>query len=170
MQATLKLTNPLWKTPERRRILDLAVQQSGAELESEVKKVILNSTPRGKLYRRGAIRRQIAGRDLKFFRSNKRVFRRKFTGLFRETTVVGYNFHRASAKGQSPAVESGGLVNSIQSQRAKPLHNIVKVGKVYGVILDDKQRLDRPFFTVTVKNFREKFKANIQEAINEIAS
>lgn len=167
MKSILKLNNPLWQTPERRAILDKAVQQSGAELEAAIKQKVLDSTPAGKTYRRAAIRRKIARRDLKFFRSNKRVFKRKFTTLFNETTAVGYNFHRASAKGQPPAVDHGGLINSIRTKRLGQLSVKVATSKAYAAILDDPKRLNRPFFASTVEEFKPKFKQNLQEAIAE---
>lgn len=136
MKAILRLDNPIWKTAERQAILDKAVQASGAELEAEIKQVILSSIPGGKTYRRGAIRRRIAKRDLEFFRSNRKIFKRKFTSLYRETTVVGYSFHRASAPGQAPAVDSGGLLNSIRAKKRGMMRVRVSVGKKYGAVLD----------------------------------
>lgn len=168
MKSILKLNNPLWRTPERRAILDRAVQQSGAELEAAIKQKVLNSTPAGKTYRRAAIRRKIAKRDLKFFRSNKRVFKRKFTTLTNEKTTVGYQFHRASRKGQAPAVDTGNLINSIRSKRIGQLSNRVATSKAYAAILDDPKKLNRPFFKSTADEFKPKFKQNIQEAIGEI--
>lgn len=53
MKAKLTLNNPLWQTAKRQAILDKAVQKSGAELESEIKRTILQANPAGRLYRRG---------------------------------------------------------------------------------------------------------------------
>ncbi len=165
MKAQLTLNNPLWRTAARRLILDRAVQQSGAELESLIKQKVLSGTKSGKLYRRGAIKKQIANRDLKFFRSDRRIFRRTFTTLFAEKTTVGYKIHRASKKGESPAVDSGGLVNSIRAVKIGYLSVRVATSKRYAVRLDSKRGLDRPFFAVTAVEFKPKFKQNILEAI-----
>ncbi|HEX8638215.1 MAG TPA: hypothetical protein VF692_09145, partial [Pyrinomonadaceae bacterium] len=66
MKSSLKLNNPLWQTAKRRAILDKVVQQSGAQLENLIKQKILTGPKSGKLYRRGAIKRKIAKRDLSF--------------------------------------------------------------------------------------------------------
>lgn len=167
MKATLKLSNPIWRTETRRAILDRAVQQSGAELESEIKQTILSSVPGGKTYRRGAIRRRIAKRDLEFFRSNRAIFKRKFTSLTRETTTVGYKFHRASLKGQPPAVDSGNLINSIRAKRRGVMKVSVTTSKKYAARLDNKNKLNRPFFSSTAEKFKAKFKQNIADAMKE---
>lgn len=167
MKAKLHLTSPLWKTPERRAILDKAVQQSGAELESAIKQKILDSVPSGKLYRRGGIKRQIAKRDLGFFRSRRRVFKRSFTGLYAEKTTVGYQFHRASKRGQPPANDTGNLLNSIRASKIGFLSVRVATAVRYAVRLDSTQGLDRPFFARASEEFKPKFKQNIREAIAE---
>jgi len=160
MKARLKLTNPLWKTPERRRILDTAVQESAAELESEIKQRILNSTPRGRIYRRGAVTKAatkpLRALGLHSVRGNqKRV-------------VAGARFHRASAKGQPPAVDSGSLLSSIRARRGKSeMSAIVATGKNYAPILDNLNKLDRPFFKSVAEKFKPKFKANISETIKK---
>ena len=165
MQAKLTLNNPLWQTAARKAILDKAVQQSGAELESRIKQKILYSVPRGKLYRRGGIKKVIAKKDLAFYRSDRRIFKRTFTGLYAEKTTVGYNFHRASARGQAPATDSGGLLNSIRAQKIGFLSVRVATAKRYAIRLDAEDGLNRPFFAVTVEEFKPKFKQNINEAI-----
>ena len=167
MKAKLTLNNRLWQTTERRAILDKAVQQSGAELESLIKQRILTGPKSGKTYRRGAIKKKVAKRDLVFYRSNRKVFKRTFTGLYAEKTTVGYQFHRASKKGESPATDTGGLVSSIRSKRIAELKARISTSKKYAPILDNKEKLNRPFFSDTAENFKEKFKENIRKIINE---
>lgn len=79
-------------------------------------------------------------------------------------------FHRASAKGQPPAVDSGSLINSVKSQSTSPLKASVSTNKSYAKTLDNKEKLNRPFFSETANKFKAKFKANIQKAIQEIIS
>lgn len=142
MKSVLKLNNPLWKTPERRAILDKAVQPSGAELESLIKQKVLNSKPAGKTYRRGKIKR---GR-----------------------VVTGSRFHRASAKGQPFANLTGATLNATRSKRIGLMRNTVSNQTKQAKILDDKNKLNRPFFQSTAEEFKPKFKQNLQEAIAEI--
>ena len=167
MKAKLTLNNRLWQTTERRAILDKAVQQSGAELESLIKQRILTGPKSGKTYRRGAIKKKVAKRDLVFYRSNRKVFKRTFTGLYAEKTTVGYQFHRASKKGESPASDTGGLANSIRAKKIGFLSVRVATSKRYALRLDSRQGLDRPFFASTAEEFKPKFKQNIADAIKE---
>lgn len=146
-------------------MLDAAVQQSGAELESLIKQKILTGSKTGKTYRRGAVRKKIATRDLSFYRSNRKVFKRKFTSLVRETTVVGYNFHRASARGEAPANDTGGLANATRSKKTGEMRNKVSNSKKYASRLDAKEGLNRPFFESTAEEYKPKFLENLEEAI-----
>ncbi|MCD9186713.1 MAG: hypothetical protein LUM44_09780 [Pyrinomonadaceae bacterium] len=160
MKAKLKLDNPLWKTPERRKILDKAVQESAAELEAEIKQKILTGTKTGKLYRKGSIKRR--GR------------------------IVGSKIHRASAPGEAPANDTGGLANSIRAKKVEQMHSKVATSKNYAEPLDKGATINgrnkrtkivgpmrnrslkpRPFFSSTADEFKPKFLNNLQEAIKE---
>lgn len=169
MKSSLKLNNPLWQTVKRRQILDKVVQQSGAELESLVKQKILTGPKSGKLYRRGAIKKKIAKRDLSFYRSDRRIFKRTFTSLYDEKTTVGYNVHRSSAAGQSPANDSGRLANSIRAKKIGFMSVRVATSVRYAAALDNgssKRKIAaRPFFRVTAEEFKPQFKGNLREAI-----
>ena len=159
MKSILKLNNPLWQTQARRAMLDKAVQQSGAELESRIKQKILTGPKSGKTYRRGAITRAASKKNLglglrKVKNNSKRV-------------VAGSNFHRASARGESPANDLGGLVNATRSKKTGEMRNTVANSKKYAPILDDPNGLDRPFFRSTADEFKPKFKQNIADAIKE---
>lgn len=176
MKARLILNNPLWKTPERRAILDKTVQESAAQLESLIKRKILDSQPSGRVYRRGPITagasQKNLGLGLRRARNNSKL------------VVIGSGFHRASAPGQPPASDSGGLLNSIRAKKLAVLAAKVEVGKNYGAALDKgavingrskrtriigplKNRIikARPFFASTVEAFKAKFRQNINDAI-----
>lgn len=155
MKAILTLNNPLWNTPERRKILDTAVQESAIELESEIKQTILDSTPRGRLYRRGAITKRA---------SKNNSFLRKVAGNSKRV-IAGSKFHRASAKGQPFATDTGGLLNSIRAKKTAELKAKVATNKNYAPRLDDKNKLDRPFFESTAEKFKAKFKQNLEDAL-----
>lgn len=115
--------------------------------------------PSGRTYRRGALTRRatIANLAAGFRRSR----------LNRNRVIVGANFHRASAKGQPPAVDTAGLLNSIRAKKTGQMRSTVATSKKYADILDDPKRLDRPFFRSTVKRFAPKFRANIEKVIKE---
>lgn len=137
-------------------MLDKAVQTSGAELEAGIKQKILTSQPAGRTYRRSPITRAATSRNLPAgLRRTKNKNR----------VIVGSNFHRASRRGQPPAVDTAGLINSIRARKTGPLKTTVSAGKHYGEILDDPNKLNRPFFRSTVKEYLPKFKENILEVI-----
>lgn len=138
MKSRLNLNNPLWRAPERRVILDKAVQESAAELESEIKQRVLKSAPRGRVYRKGSIK---GGR--------------------------GSRIHRASAKGQPFASDTGATLNATRARKTGDMKATVVNSKAHSKILDDPQKLDRQFFESTARTFKPKFKANILEAIKE---
>jgi hypothetical protein len=157
MKAKLTLTNPLWKAASRRRVLDKAVQESGAELEAEIKRTILESKPAGRTYRRGPITRKATAKNLPpGLRTQKGNS---------NNVIAGSNFHRASKKGQPPAVDTAGLINSIRAKKTGELKSTVATSKKYAEVLDDPKKLDRPFFKTTAEKFLPKFKENIKKAI-----
>lgn len=159
MKARLKLNNPMWKTPERRKLLDKVVQESAAELEGEIKKTILDSTPRGRTYRRGAITKA-ATKPLRALglRAVKNDPKR---------LVAGARFHRASAKGQPFASDTGNTLNSIRAKETGEMKAKVSSGSRIAEILDNPNKLDRPFFKTVAEKFKPKFKANISETIKK---
>jgi hypothetical protein len=165
MKANLTLDNPLWQTPARRAILDKTVQESAAELESRIKQKVLSSTPAGKTYRRAPIFKHGAVADRKL---NRARFNRKFFSLFDEKFAASYKFHRASKRGQPPAVDSGGLLNSIRAKKTGIIKATVESSKNYAGRLDDKNKLDRPFFKSTAEEFKTKFQQNLAEAIRGV--
>ncbi len=159
MKAKLVLNNPLWQTAARRKILDKAVQDSGIELEGEIKKTILDSKPAGRLYRRGSITKNASKKNLALGLRRKKGTKTR--------VIAGANFHRASAKGQPFANDSGQTINAIRAKRTGELKSKVAVGVKHGAILDDPNKLDRPFFRSTAEKFKPKFKENIADAIKE---
>jgi hypothetical protein len=153
----LTLNNPMWNTPARRKILDKAVQESGAELEGEIKTTITDSVPAGRLYRKGSITKTATKPLLALgLRTRKGNAKR---------VIVGSRIHRASKKGQPPAVDTGGLINAIRASKTGEMKSTVTAGKAYAETLDDPKKLDRPFFKSTAEKFRPKFKENIENAI-----
>ncbi|HEX8248973.1 MAG TPA: hypothetical protein VF599_12420 [Pyrinomonadaceae bacterium] len=169
MKSNLILNSPLWKTPERRALLDKTVQQSALELESEIKQAILKGPKTGRTYRRGRILKKAAAKNRGFYRGEKTSsrFKRVFKSLTDERFVVGFGFHRASKKGESPAPDTGALVNATRAQKTGEGRATVANGKGYGELLDNPEKLDRPFFKSTVEKFKEKFKQNLSDTIKE---
>ena len=156
MKIKLTFKSPLLDDDLRQR-LSRVVRSSALELESDIKTFIQSSKPAGRLYRRGAITRAASKNTkalgLKHFKNSKG----------KERAVVAYKFHRASAKGQPPAIDTGGLIGSIASRDLALLRSRVSVGKKYGEPLERK--LQRYFFRVRVIKFKPKFKERISAEI-----
>lgn len=149
MKAVLSLTNPMWNSPQRKQLLDRVVQKSAAELEGEIKQKILNSSPRGKLYRRGSkFHRASApgqppasdtGSLLNSIRASK-------IELLKARVSVGVKYGEPLDKG------------------AVAINNRNSPTKIVGP-LRNRTIAPRPFFAVTAQKFKEKFKQNIKDAI-----
>lgn len=157
MEATLILRSPLLTgkgIPIER--LDLAVQTSGAELERDIKENIQQSTPAGRTYRRGAIIRKPSRRTAGLGLQNASRGR----GI-----IVGFKFHRASARGQAPAIDTGRLINSIAARRIGIMRARVGVSVSYALPLDDPEGLYRPFFSSRVRLYRSRYFVNIRKAL-----
>ncbi len=71
----------------------------------------------------------------------------------------GKKWHRASAKGEAPATDSGTLVNSIRGRMDSPLEGSVTVGAAYGARLENG--LDRPFLSPALEAVKPAFEAAI---------
>lgn len=149
----------MWKTPERRKLLDRAGQESAAELEGEIKQTILNSTPRGRIYRRGSITKA-ASKPL-------RALGLRAVNGNPKRLIAGARFHRASAKGQPFASSTGNTLNSIRAKSTGEMKAKVSSGSRIAEILDNPNKLDRPFFKSVAEKFKPKFKANISETIKK---
>lgn len=127
--------------------------RAALEFETDVKTNIQRSIPGGRTYRTTAI---------------VRATTKKRSGLGLRNRgnrqIVGYNFHRASKRGQPPAILSGRLINSIRTKRLGPISARVFVGVLYGLYLDDPNILDRPFFHSRARLFAPRFVELVNEA------
>lgn len=137
--------------------VSVAVGQAAAELEGRMKTRILQSKPSGRTYRLNAIVRKTGKRSIRNVKGLRRVNDGK-------SVIAGYNFHRASRRGQPPAVLSGRLINSIRGRRIGDFTGRVGVGVVYAPRLDNPNGLDRPFFMSTARDYRPRFLQLIRAA------
>lgn len=161
-KATLTLRAKIFDSGVRKKTLQQVIIKSGEELAGEQKELMTNSQPSGKTYRRGRITQALSKR-------NKNLGLRTFeTKKGNKRAIVGFKFHRASRKGEPPAIDKGILRNSIKFKLVSDLKGQVSVGAKYGDVLDDPTKLNRPFFRKTVKNFQPKFQKNLDEVIQEL--
>lgn len=98
-------------------------------VEAEAKRRIQQGPKSGRTYRRRAITKSANGaaaRELGLRPSRTKPGR----------AVAGYNFHRASAPGESPATDIGNLVNSIGTSQPQLGVAEVTVNAEYGGFLE----------------------------------
>lgn len=99
----------------------------------EARRIIDESSPSGRVYRRKAI-------------TTRRTKAKERIGLRRRgktRLISGYGFHRASAKGQPPAKDTGKLYRNIKVLRKNATEYRVVFGAPYAGYLEFN--LDRPF-------------------------
>jgi hypothetical protein len=168
-----QLTSPIFNNTERRAILSKVVRRSAIDLVGKIKLTIRESEPQGRTYRRGRISKTES-------KATKALGLKTFTTKSGKTrAITGYYFHRASAPGQPPAVDTGGLIGSIAEKPLAELRSLVSVGKLYGDPLDRGTTragksgkagpffvlAPRPFFKVTVDAYRPVFKQAVADAL-----
>lgn len=114
---------------------DIAVleERFANQIPIEARRIIDESTPRGRIYRRGAItgRRTAEGMRMGLKPRGK------------SRMITGSRFHRASAPGQPPAVDTGRLRRDITVVRTGRGRYRVRFGASYAGFLEFS--LNRPF-------------------------
>jgi hypothetical protein len=63
--------------------------------------------------------------------------------------------------------DTGNTLNSIRAKRTGEMKAKVSSGSKIAEILDNPNKLDRPFFKSVAEKFKPKFKANISETIKK---
>ena len=111
--------------------------QIAASVEGEAKRLIQQSTPTGRTYRRGAINKRAS---LGLLKAGFELSKRRQGQI-----VAGYRFHRASARGQPPANDTSNLVNSLKARRTGEMSAEVDINAGYAWFLENPEGLDRPF-------------------------
>lgn len=152
---TLKLNNPIWNTPQRRAVISKAVFEAGTDFAADVRERMKKSIPKGRIYRRGRIERVASSKNaVKGLRMTKGGQR-----------IVGAKIHRASAKGQPPALDTKQLYNSINVRRVSEFRVRVKVDAEHARYLEPPAKLHRPFFRSTLEKNRRKYRGKIARAV-----
>lgn len=81
--------------------------------------------------------------------------------------VIGARIHRASAPGESPAIDTGALVNSIQSRQLAPMRWAVAAGTEYAAYLEygTSRMAPRPYMRPALEAARQPFIEATREAV-----
>lgn len=142
-----------------RKGMSSALMVIALDIEGDMKRRIMDGPKTGRTYRRGAT--SVAGGS----RNTK-----KFSGMGLNRTgkgriITGYRFHRASAEGEAPANDLGGLANSIQASRKSEKETQVNIGKGYGQILEEKR--NRPFAKPAVENVIDRIPDIVMDEVNK---
>lgn len=132
--STLTLSTNLTPAQIKQRI-SLAVDKSLKECREQVKDFIRKSKPAGRIYRRGLV----------------------------SSLSGGGAVHRASRRGQAPAIDSGKLISSIRAQKTGDVKGEVSVNVPYAEKLENT--MNRPFMKPAAKKYLPKFERNIRTAL-----
>jgi len=151
VHATLTLRKAIWHEEAQLSKLNQALNEAAVILENEIKAYIDESDPAGHIYRLSTITGRFSARGV----GNRR---RGTKGR----SVIGATFYRASAPGQPPAKRTGKLYSSIRVRRVGNTSIRAIVDVHYAKILDNINKLNRPFFKVVVNNF---FKFRFRELV-----
>lgn len=108
-------------------------------IEGEAKRLIQQSTPHGRVYRRGPITRPASQRLL--------AIGLKLSKTKPGQIIAGSKFHRASAPGEPPASDTANLVNSIRAKRTGAMSAELDINAGYAGLLEagTARMAPRPF-------------------------
>lgn len=138
--------------PDLREYADAVVSQFIKEvtfgIEREAKEAILAPGRTGRTYRRAKITRAASGR------LKAAGFRTYTTKNDKERAIVGYEFHRASARGEAPASDSGTLVNRIRGKMTGNFSGEIEFGTAYAALLEAE--MDRPYINLSIERALDK--------------
>ena len=158
--TTLVLRRAIWNADVRRSILNKSLTEAARTLEQKLRDNIDQSTPAGRLYSRGHItaRRTASNKNLRAKRGTK------------TRVIVAPRVFRASAEGQPPARRTSRLYNSLKVSRVpSKLEILARVTAPGASILDNPEKLNRPFFRSVVSPFRrEEFNPLIRSSIKSL--
>lgn len=153
MKVEIEIKADLPKLAEdvEREIGDLAWQIASG-VEGEAKRLIQQSVPSGRTYRRGEINKPAS---IPLLRLGLRFSQRRSGQV-----VAGFRFHRASAAGQPPATDTANLVNSIRARRTGKMSAEVAVNAGYAGFLEPpfegesglEGLLNRPFLAPAIEH------------------
>jgi hypothetical protein len=130
--------------------IEAMTEKFAEQIPIEARRIIDESPPRGRLYRRGAItgRRTQAG------------LRMGLKPRGKTRMITGTRIHRASAPGQPPAVDSGRLRREIKVRRSgRGKFQVIFAAPYAGIV---EYKLNRPFaFPAIVAAAHKVFGANV---------
>ncbi len=163
LTKTVQLDSPLLHNPEALRpALAKVVAETAFEIERDVKEQ-MRAPKGGRTYRRAPIVRRVSSvtRGL--------GLRERTTAAGRRQAIVGSKFHRASAPGQAPAVDTGVLVNSVRAV-SKGLRATIGSSVAYAALLEEGTRrvAARPAFGPALERARPNFERAVDEAIRRL--
>jgi hypothetical protein len=125
--------------------------QIASGVESEAKRLMQHSIPTGRTYRRAEINKAAS---ITLLRLGLQLSKRR-----QGQVVAGYRFHRASAPGEPPAVDTANLVNSMRAKRTGPMSAELMVNAAYAGFLEPpfegetgvEGLLNRPFLAPAIE-------------------
>jgi hypothetical protein len=128
-------------------------------VQTRARMAILSGNKTGRTYRRGKVTRK---RTAAYAGSGLRGYKTK-SGT--PMVIVGATFHRASARGEAPASDTGYLANNIGAMMVGQYTGITYVSAGYAAILEGP--MDRPFLGPAVEAVRKPFLDGMRRIVME---
>lgn len=155
---SVHLSAPILQPGVLRAALVEVVKETTFDIEREVKRR-MQEPKSGRTYARGAITKRAS----KVTRGLG--LRERTTAKGNKRAIAGYNFHRASAPGEAPAVDTSVLINSV---RGKPdgLRGEVSSGAAQAAQLE--YQMNRPAFEPALDTAIPSFIARVDETVREM--
>lgn len=155
------------RLPQIRAALPAAVgavvQATCARILSATK-LSMTGAKHGRAYRKGRIGKRMTNA---YRAAGLKAYR---TAGGREMAIVGYKFHRASAPGEAPAIDTGYLANSYQMQMTTPMTGIVYTNAEYAAALEfgGARLAARPALGPAAEAERTHYHAAVERALRQI--
>ncbi len=128
-----------------------AVAAAGLLVQNEIKDS-MRKAKHGKTYRKGPIKRKRGGKN----------------------TIVGAKFHRASAPGEAPAVDTGRLIGSVNSRQLDGgfsttvgVHDVTNVKYAKALEYGTSKIAPRPFLIPALQNKKPEIMERFKQAMDE---
>jgi hypothetical protein len=162
LKAKLQLQSPLLtQRGSLHAALAKVVHETAFDVERDIKEQ-MREPKSGRTYARGAITRRAS----KVTRGLG--LREKTTAKGFQRAVVANTFHRASAPGEAPAVDTGGAINSLITT-VEGLRATIDGSEILGLLDTGTRKLaPRQFVRPALERARAPFERRVEEAIEEL--
>lgn len=144
METRIRVENP---NPDTELAVIKIIDSITELIPFAARKIIDESTPRGRLYRKGPITA----------RFSRKLEKQGFSRVGKSRIKVGTRIHRASAKGQPPAKDTGLLYNKIRVLKAGKYTRRIRFDAPYSAKVNETRPYIEPAINLALELAAQKF-------------